>query len=1738
MSTHRQYLLILFLFLSFGKWLSAQAVYSLRLQPDGKTYTAFVKPQADWLPPLNSLLHAAKVAIVVPADGLEVNNLQSQFGQWQLASTIEQPLENAGADYFLFKLIGSVADSSFHAGVEMPLFSFENGRPCPGAFELMDMTTDPFVLYNGSNMTIEQSFVVEGAGGEAYTGNYGEEQTDCMAYWDCQMEYSIELLPNGYYEISLHTGNGMPDSLAIQSLKVAIKVPTNFFQLYDLTNLQSNGLAFFGVMRFDAPAEESGFDYISINMAGIGGHPMPIGAGMAVPLMRFGNKGSCQGDSIFLVKNTGDPFFPPNSQNATTRQLVVLENVGFSQPVCVSGTGAAPCLGCLFSDNTLSINDISTAGPVLCLGQTDGMIQLFAEGADSLLYSINGGQTWQLSPVFNDLTIGTYQPVVRGSHYGCMVVAAVPPVVLEEETQINLQLGLTTKACEGNDVALQIMSPVNMPVSTNYTWSGPLGFSAAYPDPVLFDVNVFQSGTYSLMVQVPGCDIALATADLEVTPLPEVPTLITNGSICDGDPLLLTTDVMGEKYEWIGPAGQSLAVLAMPGLTTTGDTTILQKGHPAYLTGDWKVRLTDINGCVVESTLQEVEIKKRPQAFATNNGPVCLGKDAQLSAVPMQGAVYHWRRAGETAIFSFDPQPMLPNVTSETTFELEMEMDGCLSENVAVTTVSLHPKPSAFPLFDYQLADDCSPEDIQLIANASGIGLTYQWTGANNFASQIENPTITNANAASNGSYQLQVTNVHGCTAVSPFQITGVVDAIPTPTIQSTGAVCPGGDIELSILPYSGPQVSYRWFRNGSLITGATSYKLNLDAVQPNDAGMYRIEVQMDACKIKSDDFQVAVLSQPVSNPDFVLTHPCEGATLQFLSNSNGIVNWEWSGPNGFNSTAQSPVIYNTEFDHVGTYSLTVTAANGCSANGSVIVDGILQVPAAPQVATNSPVCPEDEIILVVQNPTQIGTVSYNWINGLGELVGNGGETLTLSTSNPLAVPPFLVKKIVNGCESELSDPIQVEIRPMPVADAENSGAVCPGEQVQLIAAPILNALYTWREAGEPQVLSFEQNPQLAVNDTTVFELTVKTNGCDAIAVDSTTVFTKNRPIINNLTGGGSYCEGAAVQLSGSNAANIAGDIQYTWTGPNGFQYTGTANPTGQFMVDLGVLQAGGEGAYTLQLESNDGCFSLPQSVLVDYVEMPNPPILAVSSNTLCEGETLQLDATGYPGSNVSYRWYFNNGNTDDLLGSSASPTYFVNDLSPSHSGYYFVKTNVDGCEPSPSNLQQVNILGIGNNIIAVNSTTVDEPVCEGDEVQLEATLIPGAVYQWYGPGGFQASGVSPILTTVNMNSAGNYIVEINLPSCSNALTTSTAVFVKPKPDKPTLSGPAEVCAGTDAVIEVSNAEPNALYHFYFTQNNTLIETGLVPSVTLPQILVSQSGSYYAVAEVGGCTSGSSQWFDLQVVPKEIVQAFAGAGRTICNENEVVALSGNEPSVGTGYWSVLNGSTILQPNQATTTAHDLVPGENGYVWEIIQPVCNYYSADTLLVFYEKITAQPDIATLSLTDTLVDIIVLGNDGIVANSWDVRISERPKKGEVKVDTDGMATYRPYPNVFGEDAFEYEVCSMTCPDVCDKAIVQIAIESMGANPSDCFVPNLISPNGDGENDVFVVPCAAVFEGSGLVVFNRCGTPVYQNNNYKNDWDGTYDGGPLPVGTYFYQLSLNDAAGTVLKGYVALLR
>ncbi|MBC9933950.1 gliding motility-associated C-terminal domain-containing protein [Chitinophaga qingshengii] len=85
------------------------------------------------------------------------------------------------------------------------------------------------------------------------------------------------------------------------------------------------------------------------------------------------------------------------------------------------------------------------------------------------------------------------------------------------------------------------------------------------------------------------------------------------------------------------------------------------------------------------------------------------------------------------------------------------------------------------------------------------------------------------------------------------------------------------------------------------------------------------------------------------------------------------------------------------------------------------------------------------------------------------------------------------------------------------------------------------------------------------------------------------------------------------------------------------------------------------------------------------------------------------------------------------------------------------------------------------------------------------------------------------------------------------------------------------------------------------------------------------------------------------------------------------------------------------------------------------------------------------------------------------------------------------------------------------------------------DIFIPNVITPNGDGKNDRFMIIGISRYPNSSLFIYNRWGNQVYQSKNYQNEWDGH----GLSEGTYYYVLKLNTANGErSYKGWIQLLR
>lgn len=97
-------------------------------------------------------------------------------------------------------------------------------------------------------------------------------------------------------------------------------------------------------------------------------------------------------------------------------------------------------------------------------------------------------------------------------------------------------------------------------------------------------------------------------------------------------------------------------------------------------------------------------------------------------------------------------------------------------------------------------------------------------------------------------------------------------------------------------------------------------------------------------------------------------------------------------------------------------------------------------------------------------------------------------------------------------------------------------------------------------------------------------------------------------------------------------------------------------------------------------------------------------------------------------------------------------------------------------------------------------------------------------------------------------------------------------------------------------------------------------------------------------------------------------------------------------------------------------------------------------------------------------------------------------------------------------------------TCTDFIDIKI----------NNCELTLPNVITPNGDGFNDYFVIKGLEFFDNTILKIYNRWGMRVYESDNYRNDWNGT----DVSDGVYFFYLELTQGRQEVYKGTVTVMR
>jgi len=991
-----------------------------------------------------------------------------------------------------------------------------------------------------------------------------------------------------------------------------------------------------------------------------------------------------------------------------------------------------------------------------------------------------------------------------------------------------------------------------------------------------------------------------------------------------------------------------------------------------------------------------------------------------------------------------------------------------------------------------------------LYATGSAIH-TYLWTGPNGFTSSLQNPVLTKTSVASNGNYSVKV-NAGNCTVSSSVFVSGI-DAKPIAArLISPNTVCEGSTAQLTTDTYSGYTVSYIWHTpNGDITT--PSAELLISTISMIDKGYYNLTVEVNGCSsAKSNSIYLNVENIPTvtlaSNGPI-----CEGnrLTLSATPTVAGLYSYSWISPSNTVFNRQNLSINNISANDAGLYELSIMSANKlCSKTEYLQVD-VLSKPQKPVIVSNTSICAGETINLSVS----VGAAKYYWTMQNGALITTTDGKLDILTGNANYINGFVkvTAEDASGCISENSDNFGIEINPIPIAPlVYNNGPICSGNKLLLTASTIEGVVYNW--TGPGGFVSGQQNPEINGALTThsgAYTLTVKAKGCNS-APSQTTVLVNATPTTPLPAANSPICQGNNLVLSANTVA-----AEYLWTGPNSFS-SNEANPT------ILYVNKSNEGTYQLTVYEN-GCPSKTSSLIVNVLGSTATPIIA-NNGPVCEDQKIVLTTQSYTGKAVNYNWFGPSG----FVGNSTVPTFIINNSDKTDAGAYSVVVDVDGCSSLSSGYTFVTVNSIPVNPIIVSNS----PACEGGVLSIwTETLVDE--YYWIGPNGFTSNlQYPPAIQNINTNHAGNYTLVLVNKGCA-MVDTTTEIKVSQKPLKPLLITNSPVCVGNNLELSTLSAAES----YIWTTPLGISYTTLVPNYTITPAQVSHGGEYSLEIVSNGCTSVSSDIQKVIINTASAELAYAGDDFIVCgNEKDVYLESKN--TLNTGYWTTNSDAKIISPYTSKTIINNLVKG-NDYVfkWILSNGACANVSEDSVTV---RVPVAP-IANYdyyevkeSSFNNILRISV--NDSTWRYDFTAQINLPAKNGNLTVNSDQSITYNPFIKYVGTDKFLYEICLEECANLCDTAWVEIKVSA------DIFVNDIITPNGDGVNDNLVINGLENYPENEISVFNRWGNRIYTAENYRNEWDGTFKGEPVPAGTYFFVFKDRTTGKLVAKGYLTIHR
>lgn len=805
---------------------------------------------------------------------------------------------------------------------------------------------------------------------------------------------------------------------------------------------------------------------------------------------------------------------------------------------------------------------------------------------------------------------------------------------------------------------------------------------------------------------------------------------------------------------------------------SNGETGPVITGVPQEF---YAVTVTDLNGCS-EIAAVSIETYDVIDPIITGEVEICVGQEeVDLSVLPTFEN-YEWS-TGETAgtVSVVDPGTYSVTVT---------DFLGCTSSGQYSIGSAPFPEPE-IPV----PAASCPGNPVALSVNG-GPFETYEWSDG----SMDLETTVSQG-----GTYAVTVTNDEGCTASDEIEV--VFSGGPLANITAAPFNCSSS----TTLTASGGH-SYEWS------TGETTATISVDT-----SGTFTVIVEDVAGCTDSADVVIDLPNLPV----VVIsgsTELCNAASGQ-LSATAGFENYNWS--NGEN-TAEINV------SQTGTYSVTITDINGCTATASQTVSE--SPPPQPEVVGPSGFCEGEIAILGLTQPfsqiiwsnneatqsisvAQSGTYTVTVTNAAGctgtdQLTVNSipspavtiaGDTAICNGSTSVFSIPNIYSQInwstgattdsisinssgnyqvtvtdANGCTASAEQVLEISAPPLPVILA--TADPCGGEVVLDVGSGF--STYLWSNNGTTSFINVTSDDEYSV---TVGDAM----GCIGTAVESVTV--PSPPAID-IAAPAAICEDGVATLVADGGFEL-----YEWS--NGET---TATITDQ-----------PPGSYSVIATDANGCTAVASQTVDTF---PSPNAVITGPVSICTGSTAELTVSG---NFTQVIW--NTGASAPTINVAQADAYSV------------IVSDANGCTAMAEHELEVGI----SLSPTINTTSVS---CDG-----WATLDAGGGFSDY----IWSNGEST--QNINVDNDGIYAVTVNDGTgCTGEAELTVNLPIPPEVE---IMGILSICTGSSTLLSVPDN---------FTQISW--STG----ETTPVISVSAEGLYaVTITDANSCTAIDSQLLEV-----------------------------------------------------------------------------------------------------------------------------------------------------------------------------------------------------------------------------------------------------------------------------------